>query len=75
MEDLKNKYIEELKFCLKLWKEQGYCEFGGYTKCNECASPYLMLKLINGEVLHGKEVKRLSLSDWENKLRSIEMQK
>lgn len=61
----------ELEFCLKLWEEKGFCEFGGKTLCEECAVPYLLLKLINGEVLHGKEMKRLTLKDWKNKLESI----
>jgi len=39
--------------------------FGQTNKCEECAVPYLLLKLINGEVIHGKNVKRLTLNDWE----------
>jgi len=65
-----NNLIEELELCLKLWREKGFCEFGGYTKCEQCATPYLLLKLINGEVLHGK-MKRLGLEEWETKLDSL----
>ena len=68
---MKEKLIKELEFCLRLWGKQGYCEFGGHNKCEQCAAPYLLLKLINGEVLHGKEVKRLSLKDWKEKLKTF----
>jgi len=68
---MKDKLIEELKFCINLWKEKGGCEFGGETKCENCAAPYLLLKLINGEILHGKNTKRLSLEDWEKKTGDI----
>lgn len=65
------KLIEELEFCLEHWKKQGYCEFGGYTKCEQCAAPYLLYKLITKDVLHGKETKRLTLEDWKQKLNEI----
>lgn len=65
-----DKLIHELEFCLKLWEEKGYCEFGGKTKCEECGTPYLLLKLINNEVLHGK-MNRLSLEDWKEKLKKV----
>ncbi len=68
---MRQKLIEELEFCIKLWKEQGHCEFGGYTNCKNCATPYLLLKLITGEILHGKEIRRLTLEDWENKIKEI----
>jgi hypothetical protein len=67
----KKEYIEELKFCLKLWEEKGGCEFGGKTKCEECATPYLLLKFISGELLHG-DMERLTLEDWKEKLSSLE---
>jgi len=63
--------LEELKFCLKLWKEKGYCEFGQKTKCEECAAPYVLLKMINGEVIHGPDKKRLTLKEWEEKIQSL----
>ena len=62
--------IKELGFCLELWSKQGYCKFGGHTNCEECATPYLLLKLINGEILHG-EMKRLNLEDWKEKLKIL----
>ncbi len=68
---MKEKLIKELEFCLQLWEKQGHCEFGSYNKCEQCAAPYLLLKLISGEVLHGKEIKRLSLKDWKKKLEII----
>lgn len=57
-----DKLVHELEFCLRLWEEKGYCEFGGKTECYECGVPYLLLKLINNEVLHG-EMERLKLED------------
>jgi len=66
----KEKYIEELEFCLKLWETKDGCTFGGKTKCQNCAVPYLLLKFISGEVLHGN-IQRLSLNDWKNKLRDV----
>ena len=67
---MKEKFVEELEFCLKLWEKQGHCEFGGYTKCEQCATPYLLLKLINGELLHGK-MERLKLADWKKKVEEV----
>ena len=67
---MKEELIKELDFCINLWQKNGHCEFGGYTKCEECAAPYLLLKLINGEVLHGK-MKRLTLEDWKKKLSGL----
>ncbi len=32
---MKSKLIEELNFCIKLWEDQGYCNFGGITKCEK----------------------------------------
>lgn len=63
--------IEELEFCLSLWEEKGFCRFGGKTNCIECGTPYILLKLVNGEALHGKEMKRLSLQDWKNKVKEL----
>ncbi len=67
---MKEKYLEELGFCMKLWEEKGGCEFGGGTKCEKCAVPYLLLKLISGEILHG-DMKRLTLEDWKEKISSL----
>lgn len=60
------KLIDELSFCLELWEKNGGCAFGGCTRCEQCAVPYLLLKLINGEVLHG-EMKRLTIDEWKKK--------
>ncbi len=67
---MKKIYIKELKFCLSLWKEKWYCAFWWHTKCEQCACPYLLLKLINWEILHGKK-NRLSLEEWNEKINSI----
>ena len=64
---MKDKLLEELKFCLELWGKQGYCEFGGNTKCEQCGTPYLLYKLITGKALHGN-MNRLTLEDWKQKL-------
>ena len=62
--------LKELEFCLELWEKQGCCSFGGKTECKNCAAPYLLLKMINKGVLHGK-MKRLSLQDWKNRLEEL----
>ena len=67
----REELIKEFEFCLELWEKQGYCEFGKHTNCEECASPYLLLKLITGEILHGKAMERLTLEDWKLKLNQI----
>jgi hypothetical protein len=59
----KEPLLEELKFCIKLWKEKGGCKFGGSTRCKQCGTPYLLLKLISGEILHGENIKRLTLEN------------
>lgn len=65
MED--NILKKELNFCLKLWEEQGGCTFGGGNRCEQCAAPYLLWKLLRGEALHGEMV-RLTLEEWKEKL-------
>lgn len=67
---MEKKLIEELEFCVNLWEKQGYCTFGGHTTCQECGAPYLLLKQINGEILHGK-MTRLTLYDWKKKIDEI----
>jgi hypothetical protein len=63
-----DKSKKELLFCLDLWKTQGHCGFGEKTKCTECAAPYLLFKMITGEVFDGE---RLTLEDWEKKITKI----
>ncbi|MFA5382134.1 MAG: hypothetical protein WC356_03135 [Candidatus Micrarchaeia archaeon] len=63
--------IKEFEFCLDLWEKQGHCSFGGYNKCENCAVPYLLYKFITGEVIHGDNIKRLTLEDWKEKLKEI----
>ncbi|MBR9678550.1 MAG: hypothetical protein GOU97_04640 [Nanoarchaeota archaeon] len=60
--------LEELEFCLKLWKEKGGCEFGGQKSCEGCGAPYVLWKLASREVLHGKDQKNLTLKEWKQKL-------
>jgi len=59
---MKEKLIEEFQFCLDLWQKQGHCTFGISTKCETCASPYLLYKLISNDIVHEK---RLSLEEWK----------
>jgi len=63
---MQEKLKEELEFCIKLWEEQGYCNFGGKTQCTNCGTPYLLYKLITKKVLCEKKMKRLSLEDWKD---------
>ena len=65
--------LEELKFCLEHWEKNGHCTFGGNTHCAECGSPYLLLKMISGEVLHG-DMERLGLEEWKKKVERINNQ-
>jgi len=58
------EFINELALCLELWEKHGGFSFGGFTRCNQCAVPYLLLKLINGQVLHG-DMKRLTIDEWK----------
>ena len=67
------KELEELNLCINLWRENGGCEFGGKTKCENCAAPYVLLKLINGEILHDENTNRLSLKDWEEKMEKLKL--
>jgi len=66
---MKEQLIKELEFCLSLWEKRGYCEFGKHTNCKQCASPYLLWKLITGEVIHGENIERLTLENWKDKLK------
>jgi len=68
---MQEKLKEELNFCLKLWEEQGHCNFGGTTKCEHCASPYLLYKLISNKVLHDEKMTRLSLEEWKNLIKPL----
>ena len=65
----KKRLLREMKFCLKLWKRQGYCKFGKRRYCKACGAPYLLFKLITGKHL---DEKNLSLSDWQEKLKKID---
>jgi hypothetical protein len=66
---MKDKLIYELKFCLEHWEKYGFCKFGERTECSSCAAPYLLYKLITGEVIDGK---KLGLEEWKAKLESLE---
>jgi len=62
--------LEELEFCLEHWEKNGYCTFGKKTNCADCGAPYLLLKMITGEVLHG-DMERLGLEEWKKKISEI----
>ena len=66
MENNYKRLVEEFEFCLRLWEEKGGCGFGSGTRCPECGVPYLLWKLISGEVLDKGE--KLSLEEWKEKL-------
>ncbi len=67
------RLITELAFCLELWQKNGGCTFGGCTLCDQCAVPYLLLKLINGKIFHG-DMKRLTIDDWQKILEELQNQ-
>lgn len=54
---------KELQLCLKLWEKKGGCRFGGGKQCAACATPYLLWKMMTGEIIHEK----LSIEDWKKK--------
>jgi hypothetical protein len=62
----KKELLKEMAFCLELWEKQSGCTFGGCTQCAACAVPYLLLKLLTGEMLHGN-MQRLTLREWREK--------
>ncbi len=64
--------LEELKFCLNIWEEKEGCSLGGETRCEQCAAPYLLLKMIGGPILHDPNMKKLTLNDWKNQLKQYE---
>lgn len=67
---MKDILVKELGFCLKIWDKKWWCTFWWWTKCHQCATPYLLLKLINWEVLHW-DIQRLSLEEWKQKFNSL----
>lgn len=68
----KKQLLAELQLCSQLWHEKGHCTFGGKTHCKQCAVPYLLLKLLTGEVLHGPACPRLSCAEWQKKITDLE---
>jgi hypothetical protein len=60
----KSEYISELNFCLNLREKKWWCAFWWWTKCSQCAVPYLLYKFISWEILHW-DIKKLSLDDWK----------
>jgi hypothetical protein len=67
---MKNDIKKELNFCLELWEKKWGCNFWWWTKCNECATPYILLKILNWEILDW-DIKRLNLNDWKKKYKTI----
>ena len=67
---MKNKALvkKELLFCLDLWQKQGYCAFGKETKCEQCACPYLLYKLLTEKVVHEK---RMTLEEWQKLINEL----
>ena len=63
-------FHKEMEHCLNMWDTRGSCALGGGTRCEDCGAPYLLLKFITGEIIHG-DVKRLSLAEWKEKFGSF----
>lgn len=61
---------QELTFCLQLWGAKGECAFGEKTKCEKCAAPYVLYKMITGKAIHTE--RRFSLEEWKELLNEIE---
>jgi hypothetical protein len=57
---------KELDFCLHLREQQGGCSFWKSTKCEQCASMYILRKLYSGEILDGQ---KLSLDERKEKIK------
>jgi len=64
----KKLLLDEFEKCISLWEKKGYCGFGGQTNCEECASLYLLYKMLTGEQLHVNSMTKLSLNSWQEKL-------
>ncbi len=71
MHRCKRQLKAELDFCMKLWEEQGHCTFGEKTQCSQCAAPYVLWKLLTGEVIHGDQIPRLTLEQWHRKIEEL----
>ena len=63
---MKEEIKKELDFCIKLREEQGGCNFGKGTKCEQCAAISVLWKLYAGEVLDNQ---KLSLEERKEKLK------
>lgn len=61
-EDIK----KEIDFCIKLREEQGGCNFGKWTKCEQCSALSVLRKLYSWEVLDGQ---KLSLEQRKEKIK------
>lgn len=57
----------ELDFCLSVWERKWGCKFWGWISCDQCGTPYLLIKLLSSEILHDK----LSLEEWKIKFGKI----
>ena len=57
--------ISELILCIDHMKKSGGCQFGAGKICDQCGTPYLLWKMISGELLCGEELKA---TNWEQKL-------
>lgn len=62
--------LHELNFCLQLREKERGCTFWWRTKCEQCAVPYLLWKVLTGEIIHG-DIKRLTLEERKEKSKNI----
>ena len=74
MHSSKKQLNAELDYCMKLWEEQGRCAFGEKTQCSQCAAPYVLWKMLTGEVIHGPQMSRLTLAQWKKKIEELKNQ-
>ncbi|MGD0275156.1 MAG: hypothetical protein ABSB79_03705 [Syntrophales bacterium] len=50
---IEDKIKMELNMCLELWGKQGFCTFGKETRCKQRGAPYVLYKMLTGNVFHG----------------------
>lgn len=67
---MQQNLLHELNFCLQLREKEGGCTFWWGRTCEQCAVPYLLWKLLTGEIIHGK-IKRLTLEERKEKSKNI----
>ena len=62
---MRDDILKEIEFCIEHREQKGRCKFGEETKCEQCASIYVLRKLYNGKVLDGQ---KLTLNERKKKV-------